>query len=1028
MVGILLKMKVLSILVLSLLAISAAGYSQDTKSNLALYDVSAKEVSQSNDQQRSNQQQERTITGTITDINGEPVIGATVLVKGTTVGTITDVAGNFNLAIPDNAETLQFSFVGMQSQELAVGDRTVFDVVMEEETIGIDEVIVVGYGTQKRSDITGAVASLTRERLDMTPNLSIAQAIQGSIPGVQVHTGSGGANPDQTILVRGRNSITANNDPLIVVDGVPYGGNLTDINPNDVQAIEVLKDASSAAIYGSRGANGVILVTTKEGKAGKTIFSYEGKYGITNIAKTNNPLTGPEFYDFKMERSPTMMTQSEQDVHDAGTWVDWVELATRQGQSQEHNISFSGGSEKTKFYVGGGLTDVKGIAINDNYLRLSTRINLETEIKDWLSVGTRTQLSYEDESGDEANFEHCIEKNPLTTAYDEDGNLTIYPWPEQQVVSNPLQGLLFSDLDHSYQMVTNNYAIITVPWVEGLSYRLNTGLRMRTSESKQYRGTDTESGLPSGKSDLFNSVGTNVVVENIFTYNREFGKHTIFATGVYGFEGNKHRGFELDSEVFPNDFLTWHAVSSGVIQEPSTSFSESNLISQMLRLNYSFASRYLLTFTVRRDGFSGFGADTKWGVFPSVALGWNLANEDFFPLKDLFSSMKLRASIGSNGNQAIGPYESISRLIEANIVSGINTQFGYKPARLGNAELGWETSQTFNVGLDFGMFENRISGNIDYYLTYTSDLLLDRTISAVHGVTPVTHLPGGWVQPAITQNIGETKNNGFELFLSSRNIVQRKFSWATTGNISFNKNEIVSLYGLLDEEGNEVDDLANNWIIGEPVRVNFDYVWDGVWQEEEADLAASYDPRSKPGFVKLKDGNGDGVLDDEDREVIGQTDPSMIWGMNNTFSYGDFKLNIFMHGVHGLTIRNYLMADNVQGREVRYNTSKKTWWTPENRTNEWVKNEINADQMNGHSGHVYQDASYVRIKDISLSYDLPGSWIGKAGLSRVRFYVTLRNMFTFTDWGGMDPELIDVKSQQKIPLTKQYIFGLSLAF
>jgi TonB-linked SusC/RagA family outer membrane protein len=530
-----------------------------------------------------------------------------------------------------------------------------------------------------------------------------------------------------------------------------------------------------------------------------------------------------------------------------------------------------------------------------------------------------------------------------------------------------------------------------------------------------------------------------MVVENILSYNRDFGDHSLFATGVYSFEENRYTANDVDAEVFPNDFLGWYSISSAQVSQPTTDFMETFLISQMARVNYSYDSRYLVTMTVRRDGFSGFGKDNKWGIFPSVALGWNLANEGFFPLKDLFSVLKLRASFGENGNQAIGAYQSLSRMVPANIMSGPNAQVGYKPAELGNAELGWETSRTLNVGLDFGMLQNRISGNIDYYLTNTYDLLLNRTISSIHGVTPVTHLnttgldyPNSWVQPAITQNIGETQNQGIEVFINSRNIVKSKFVWSTTANFSYNKNKIVSLYGLLDEEGNEVDDLANGWFIGHPIRVNYDYVWDGVWQLDEVDSAPET-RNAVAGHLKLKDGNGDGVIDDKDREIIGQLDPKIMFGLNNTFSYGNFKLNIFIHGAQGATIRDYYMSEN--GAEIRYNTAWKNWWTPENPTNDWPINQLRAEEDNGHTGHKYEDPSFIRIKDISLSYDLPKNMIGKIGLERLRFYVTLRNMFTFTNWTGLDPELIvDTDNpwsdniQLRVPMIKEYVFGLSLEF
>lgn len=985
--------------------------------------------------------QRTTVTGTITDEMGDPLIGATIQVEGTSQGAITGTDGTYSIVVPSADAILLFSYVGYTTQELPLMDRTTIDVQLEPDVLSLQEVIVVGYGTQKRSDITGAVASVSRERMDMTPNVSIAEAIQGSIPGVMVNTNAGGTNPDQTLMVRGRNSILADNEPLIVLDGIPYEGNISDINPNDVESIEVLKDASAAAIYGSRGANGVILVTTKQGKEGKTIISYEGKYSIQQVAKKAPYMTGPEYWEYKNERGPQLITESEKEVYANGTWSDYFELAKRTGHRQEHNLSISGGSEKTTFFIGGGLTDIAGIAINDDYQRVSTRINIDTKITDWLTIGTRTMLAYVDESGVPPDFEDCIEKNPLTTAYDENGKLTVWPWPEHTVVSNPLAEILYDNKNLSYQAVTNNYALIDVPFVEGLTYRLNTGVRVKSTDDGTYRGTDTESGLPAGKASLSTGLSRNTVVENIVSYNREFGDHSIFATGVYSYEGNRYTGNDLDAEVFPNDFLGWYSIASAATSQPTTDFQETYLLSQMGRINYAYASRYLITATVRRDGYSGFGKDNKWGVFPSVALGWNLANEGFFPLKDLFSVLKLRGSLGLNGNQAIGAYESLSRLVPANIVSGPNAQVGYKPAELGNAELGWESSRTINIGMDFGLLENRITGNIDYYLTNTYDLLLNRTISSIHGVTPVTHLnttglsqySNGWVPPAITQNIGETENKGVEMFITSRNVVGSKFHWATTANFSFNKNKIVSLYGLLDDEGQEVDDLANNWFIGYPIRVNYDYVWDGIWQIGEEEEAKSYDPRSKPGWLKLKDGNGDGTIDDEDREIIGQLDPKLMAGLNNTFAYGNFKLNIFIHGVWGATVEDYTKDDN--GSEIRYNTFRKDYWTPDNPNASWTKNELNSDSQNGHGGHIYGDPSFIRVKDISLSYDFPLEMISKIGFSRIRLYFTARNMFTFTRWEGVDPELIvdaddptDDDIQLDIPMIKEYVFGLSLAF
>ncbi|GEO03727.1 SusC/RagA family TonB-linked outer membrane protein [Adhaeribacter aerolatus] len=966
------------------------------------------------------------VSGKVVSSRGDALPGVTVVVKGTNSGTTTDTDGRFNLVIPDNQANpiLVFSYIGFTNKEVAVNNQTIVNITLEEESKTLNEVMVVGYGTQKKSDITGTVASLPKERLEMVPNLNVAQAIQGAVAGVTVRSSSAGAQPDQSIMVRGRNSITANNDPLIIVDGIPYGGRLNDVNPNDIGSIEILKDASAAAIYGSRGSNGVILITTKEGAIGKTSFAYEGKYSLTDVTKVNRMLTGPEFYDFKMTRNAKAMTLSEEQVLKDGTWTDWTKLAMRKGHTQDHNLTVSGGFNKTKYYIGLGYTDIKGIAINDDFKRLSSRINVETKILDWLTIGSRTQLTADNASGAEANFQSALQTNPLSLPYDQYGKLTIWPWPDNIIVGNPLSPTLYDDLEESYQILSNNYAVVDFPFIKGLSYRLNTGVRKRFTDQAQYRGRETQSGLESlGRSATSNSVSSNVVIENILNYNREIGNHTIFFTGLYSYQGDRSKANSLSASRFPNDFFSWYASNQAAVREPSHSFSETTLLSQMARLNYSYGSRYLLTLTMRRDGYSGFGSKTKWGTFPSVAVGWNLANEDFFPLTNVFSELKLRASYGLNGNQAIGAYESLSQYVVANYSSGAEAVIGYKPSRLGLDNLGWESSRSLNLGMDFGIYKGRISGNLNWYKTNTFDLLLNRSISAIHGITPSTHLPSGWIHPSVTENIGETQNKGVELVINSRNLVN-KFQWSTTGNLAYNKNKILSLYGVKNEDGREIDDVVNNWFIGQPISVNYDFVWDGVWQLNEETEAAKYG--TKPGYVKLKDINGDGKLTADDRQIIGQKDPKLLWGISNTFSYGNFMLSVFIHGVQGATVRNYLMQDNVQGAEVRFNTLKKNWWTPENPTNDWVMNKELATNMAGFTGNIYENPDFIRIKDVSFAYDLPKNLIGKAGLSRLKVFATGRNLFTITKWTGMDPDLFDQNSQQRIPMQKEYVFGLSL--
>jgi TonB-linked SusC/RagA family outer membrane protein len=962
---------------------------------------------------KSNQLQS-TITGRVTDAtNREGLAGVSIVVKGTSNGVNSDQSGNYTISLSDPNATLVFSFIGYVAQEIIVSGKIRVDVALSLDVTSLDEVIVVGYGTQKKSDITGTVTSLPKGRLENVPNINIAQAIQGSVPGIMIQQSSAGAAPSEVIMIRGRNSILADNSPLIVVDGIPYGGQISDISPNDIQSIEILKDASAAAIYGSRGSNGVILLTTKSGIVGKTSLSYESYYSIQEFAALPNIMTGEEFYDFKKTRFPTQITLSEQAMHDAGTSTNWLDLGLRKGSSQQHNLSASGGFKDTKYYIAGGLLKVKGIAVNDDYMRLTSRVNVDTKISSWLSIGTRTQFSYDDQGGVSPSMSGLFWTNPLTTPYDENGVLTIYPWSEDLTVSNPLQNTLYKNTDKAYQIITNNYLIVDLPFIEGLSYRLNSGIRVRFTDINTYRGRNTATGQSTlGSANTERALNNNTVIENILTYNREIGKHTIFATGLFSYEKNTSSSNTLYAAGFPHDFLTFYSAAQAKLIQPGFTYSDTKLISQMLRVNYSYNNRYLLTLTGRRDGYSGFGTEKKWGFFPSVALGWNLSNEKFFPAKDLFNKLKLRASWGLNGNQAVGAYQSISRLASSDMVDAKVTVAGYIPSILGQDELGWETSSTLNAGLDFGILKDRFSGDINVYKTRTSDLLLNRTISPVHGIN------------SITQNIGVTENRGIEFTLNSRIIEKGGFAWNMSGNLAFEKNKIVSLYGIMDENGKEVDDLVNSWFIGKPIRVIYDFVWEGTWQTDEAEAAAAWG--SQPGFVKLKDVNQDGKLTADDKQIIGQQDPKFLWGLTNSFSYKSFKLDIFIHGVHGVTKNVFpLMTDLETFSVIRRNTTKKDWWTPENPTNTFVMNNIQAEYMAGIRGYIYDPASFVRVKDISLSYEFPTKQIERIGLSKLKLYVTTRNLLTFTKWRGLDPELSD---QEAIPLQKEYVFGLSLGF
>ncbi len=960
--------------------------------------------------------QQKTIQGIVTDSYEDPLPGVTVVVKGTTQGTVTNIDGSFSITNIPEEVILVFSFVGMKTQEIVIENQTHIIVRMEEESIGLDEVVAIGYGSQKRSNITGSIASVSKERLEMVPNTNIAQAIQGSMAGIIVSQSQAGAVSNESLMIRGRNSILASNDPLIVVDGVTYYGNIQDINVNDVESIDILKDASAAAIYGSRGSNGVILISTKEGTEGKPVFSYEGKLGFQHFINIPDYMSdGERFYKFKETRDPGKFTASEQAVYDAGKWVDWPALALRNGYSHQHNISISGGTKNMKYFVGASYLDIQGVTINDDYQRITSRINLDTKICDWLSFGTKTQLSFNDMSGVAPDLSQVYQYNPLTTAYDNNGDLLIYPWPEYPDRPNRLSPILYDDTDKSNQITTNNYAIIDFPFIQGLSFKLNTGYHRNTNDQKTYMKRDTSVGLESGgKAEISRSLSSNLVIENILSYNRTFAKHNFNVTGLYSYEENNFTDNKLTASRFPHDYVTYYSVAQAENILPSFHYNKDILISQMLRLNYDYGeSKYLLTLTGRRDGYSGFGENNKWGIFPSVAVGWNLTREDFFPTQTIFDLLKLRFSYGKNGNQAVGAFESITRLREQNMVSGSNTQPGYVPDKLGDRELGWETTKSFNYGLDFRILNGRINGDFNYFHLNTYDLLLNRTISLVHGIS------------SITQNIGKTKNKGLEISLESRNISSPNFSWITNANMTFLKNEIVSLYGHLDSEGNEIDDIANLWFIGQPILVNYDYKVIGVWQLNESEEAAKWD--SQPGFVKLEDVNGDGSMTaEDDRQILGQQDPKMIWGLNNSFSFKNLTLSIFMHGVHGVTKYNAMKQDTGVGSETRGTTIVKNWWTPDNPTNEYYMNALRAHNMGGAGASYYENASFIRIKDVSLSYDFPRGILNTIGIEKLRIFTTVRNLATFTHWKDGDPELDQGRGD--FPLHREFNFGINVGF
>jgi len=953
------------------------------------------------------------IAGTIKDTKGQPLVGVNIQLKGTTTGTTSDANGKFLLNVPAIPCILTFSYVGYLRQEQTVGSG-MLNVILADDPKNLNDVVVVGYGTQKRKDVTGSIVTVDPQRLDSSlPNNNIAQAMEGAVPGLTVTQSSGGAEGSASIMIRGQRSISASNSPLIILDGIPYNGNLTDITPSDIGSIEVLKDASAAAIYGSRGSNGVIIVTTKKGKSGAPLISFNESYGIDKLSDIPPVLSPQAFYAYKMVRNPGAITPSEQAIYNAGTWTDWEKLATQTGARDQSTISVSGGGDNVKYFTSLNYVDAKGVAVNDNFKRLSSTTTLDINITKWLTFGSSTRLTFDDRSGLPASLTgdySAFTFNPLTTPYQPNSKtLTVYPWPEDTYYANPLAPTLVDNTNYQYQIYSTNYLEVKLP-VKGLSYRINTGVTHSDQNDNSYYGSGTKTGFEDqGEINETADVVNSYTIENLLNYNRTFGKSSIFFTGLYSYEDDITTGTALVSTGFPNDVLTIYQANVALHSSNAAAYSKATLLSQMARLNYSYDSRYLVTLTARRDGSSDFGPDNKYGTFPSVALAWNITNEKFMQGINGIDNLKLRLSYGSNGNQAIPPYSTFAQLGQSSYVNGTVTAPGYIPTTLANPLLHWETTNTLNAGIDFGILKDRIQGSVDLYSAQTHDLLLSRTISSVNGIS------------SIYQNIGKTANKGIDIGINTVNVKNQNFSWTSNITFTLNRNKIVDLYGT------GKSDTANNWFIGHPINVNFGYKYLGVWQTTD-NLASSPQPNTQAGYAKVADLNHDGQIDGPDRTILGSAlQPSFTYGFANTFRYKSLSLYAFIQGVQGITELNTTLSDNVN-TDVEKNTYVKNYWTPTNPTNDYYANaRLLASpiyQPNIYNVGIYQNASYMRVKDLLLSYDFASETIKKLKMRKLTVFLEARDLFTITPFKGFDPEL---SSASSIPiLTKEFLVGVNV--
>ena len=978
-----------------------------------------------------NVQQTGVVKGQVTDKNGDGVIGATVKVKDAATGTVTDYDGNFSLNV-QKAGTLVVSYIGYLTKEVAFTPGQTLNISIEEDATALDEVVVVGYGVQKKSDVTGSVTSINKDRLSKLPVTNVLQAVQGAAAGVTITQGSSIPGDAPSALVRGRNSINAGTGPYIVVDGIPIsksGGSLNDINPGDIESMEILKDASATAIYGTNGANGVILITTKHGKDGKPSVSYNGYIGFENFAHKMDYCNGAQitqrYKDYVAQNPGETMyndfvkNQNEAEAQAAGRETDWLyDMISQTGIIQDHNVTVNGGAEKVKYFISGDYMSQKGVLKGFNYKRYSLRMNIDADVTDYLRIGTNSYIVSHNRDGGRVNFMMAEAMSPYGKVYEDDGSYCIYPMYTESLFFNPMRDINQDHERRQWNINLNAYAELNFGniWkpLSGLTYKFNFGYSFVPKRENYYNGAEQND--PNGYGYIFNAETQSRTVENILTYAKDIQKHHFDITLLYASSRKKYHDNTATGAKFINDELLWHNLGGGGTQTAKSYTDLYKTVSQMGRLNYSYDSRYLFTFTVRRDGSSVFGSDNKYGTFPSIALGWNIANEKFMEKADWLNNLKLRLSYGKAGNEAIGVYETLAKMSNAALtMDGQSNTALYPSSRMGNSGLGWETTKTFNIGIDFGFLNNRINGNIDFYTSTTTDLLLQRNLPKISGFSNVY------------MNMGKTANKGLEITINSKNIVTKDFTWGTNLVWSWNKNEIKDLYG------DEKSDIGNRWFIGEPISVIYDYEMVGIWQKEEIDRGdhLKWDPQAQPGDVKLRDVNGDGKIDpNDDKTIQGQTTPKWIGGLTNTFTYKNLSLSIFIQTVQGLKRNNSLLgtASDEMGR--RNSPTEIGYWSESNPSNEFRSLSKTSNRW----GYGFPcDASFTRIKDVTLSYQFPAQIINALRISALTVYASARNLATFTSWKGWDPEA-DITQrgwggyENNYPMTKSYVFGLNVTF
>jgi len=984
--------------------------------------------------------QERTIRGTVTDgETSEALPGVNVVLKGTTIGTITNIEGEYSLSVPNDAATLVFSSVGYSAEEVAINNRSTIDLTLMPDIQALSEVVVVGYGTQEKRDVTAAIASLDKEQISKIPVASGVQAMQGQVAGVDVQSQGGRPGQNVSVQIRGRRSISASNDPLYVIDGIPQTSSqsaIFDINPQDIESMEVLKDAAATAIYGSRGANGVILITTKRGQTGRTVVSYDGYYGVTEALNTVDMMNGAEFAAMKRESRrwdpETRLVQYdgvlppdelvfedpiELESIAQGRSTDYQDLVLNNGWQTNHQLSVAGGSEKTQFNISLGYFDEQGIIENMDYQRLTARVNLDHQLNSIFKVGTSTLISSSVQNwGSGATLGEAISNNPLGVPYAEDGSLRFLP-TNDGIRTNPLNEVVpgaYVDERRFTRIFVPLYFEANI--ADGLKYRANFGPDIRFRRRGLFRAslTNNNRGGPADAS-IENEYDLGYTLENILTYNKTFGQHTIGFTALQSIQALRSEDHETNVENLPYETQQFYNLGTAEVKgDLASNLEEWQLASYMGRFNYELAGKYLFQATLRADGSSRLAPGNKWAYFPGLSAGWRIIDEDFMAGAGFLSELKLRASYGAVGNTSVDPYQTFGRLQRTTYAWDESPAFGFRLDEIPNPDLGWEISSTIDIGFDYGFFNNRLSGSFDWFETNTTDLLLERNLPFTSGYTN------------ILQNVGATRTQGVELGLNGVILDNSEgLSWNVNLNISRYTEEITEL-ALKDAEGNPIDDTGNNWFIGQPIRVFFDYEKEGIYQLGEEDLARDREQKL-PGEIKLVDQDGDGVITPADRVVLGSDVPDFYGGITNNFNYKGFDFSFFFFYRVGHMIRSRFHDSN-NTLFARYNNLDVDYWTINNPTNESPRPNQNQERPRNGSTLTYFDGSFLKLRNVTLGYNLPSTLTEKIGLSRLRLYASGQNLWFASEYDTFDPENNNNISIGDIPTNRLILFGINASF